>query len=556
MSLPLHTQRYRKVFEVLKRFHCRSLLDAGCSEGGLEHYLLDRCLQHYSLEDITAVDVDMHVLQMACHRRAAIPGGLSQIALLHPCRVTFVCVDLTAVPCSNPSQLSQGTRSSDHDDDDGKEGVQPPSLSHRPCGDGDDDGEGQASSISSYSWGLLPPRGDAIASVEVVEHIPPLHVARYLWSLLVEIGPTLGCRVLILTTPNRDTNVSFFKRNESSLSSFPSTRLRHPDHKFEWTMSEFRDVLDYLFTSPPIKGYWVLDDLFYLGGFLTQGFVVRRRDDPKVFLQSESDIFFRSFSANFPAPNSGPPSTFCEVHQARPASVVGTVILPFMSLMERLEEAIIDGVRYTMREDGGTCASVCGIPLSRLVLAPAVLSILETVSLVAVRMALEGLCGSFAPAAALLLERLAVKTTDSGAAGSEAEVKEDSRRGEDFDKSDERGTFTRSHLCLVRARLDALYCRPSRCAVRKRARQANVSPAAAETDEQLPGPCDECMALLYIAAATSTAVLCKKVQEEAPYSCEVGFESLVRAACMLRLTAADPPDEPRFSQSDRDDYDD
>jgi hypothetical protein len=39
-------------------------------------------------------------------------------------------------------------------------------------------------------------------------------------------------RLVVITTPNREYNVLF--------ENMPEGRLRHPDHRFEWTRDEFR----------------------------------------------------------------------------------------------------------------------------------------------------------------------------------------------------------------------------------------------------------------------------------------------------------------------------
>ena len=74
-----------------------------------------------------------------------------------------------------------------------------------------------------------PRRLDAAALVEVIEHLDPprLHA---LERTVFEFAPP---RAVILTTPNREYNVTW--PNVGAL-----LKLRHPDHRFEWTRSEFR----------------------------------------------------------------------------------------------------------------------------------------------------------------------------------------------------------------------------------------------------------------------------------------------------------------------------
>lgn len=68
---------------------------------------------------------------------------------------------------------------------------------------------------------------DAAALVEVIEHLDqPRLVA--LERVLFEFARP---RHIIITTPNREYNVLF--------STLPPGRLRHSDHRFEWTRAEF-----------------------------------------------------------------------------------------------------------------------------------------------------------------------------------------------------------------------------------------------------------------------------------------------------------------------------
>lgn len=69
---------------------------------------------------------------------------------------------------------------------------------------------------------------DAAAVVEVVEHIDPARLVAFESSLFEFASPNL----LLLTTPNRDYNVRF--------TSLPAGKLRHGDHRFEWSRAEFQ----------------------------------------------------------------------------------------------------------------------------------------------------------------------------------------------------------------------------------------------------------------------------------------------------------------------------
>lgn len=71
---------------------------------------------------------------------------------------------------------------------------------------------------------------DAAAVVEVIEHLDLPRLAAFERALFEFARP----RMVVLTTPNVEYNVKFEKLNES-------TKLRHRDHRFEWTRAEFRD---------------------------------------------------------------------------------------------------------------------------------------------------------------------------------------------------------------------------------------------------------------------------------------------------------------------------
>jgi 3' terminal RNA ribose 2'-O-methyltransferase Hen1 len=68
---------------------------------------------------------------------------------------------------------------------------------------------------------------DAATAVEVIEHLDPPRLAAFERVVFGETKP----RVLIVTTPNVEFNVRF--------ESLPAGRLRHRDHRFEWTRAEF-----------------------------------------------------------------------------------------------------------------------------------------------------------------------------------------------------------------------------------------------------------------------------------------------------------------------------
>ena len=69
---------------------------------------------------------------------------------------------------------------------------------------------------------------DAIALIEVIEHIEPDRLG----ALEEVIFGANKPRAIVVTTPNREYNVMF--------ASLPANALRHTDHRFEWSRSEFQ----------------------------------------------------------------------------------------------------------------------------------------------------------------------------------------------------------------------------------------------------------------------------------------------------------------------------
>jgi 3' terminal RNA ribose 2'-O-methyltransferase Hen1 len=70
---------------------------------------------------------------------------------------------------------------------------------------------------------------DAAAVVEVVEHLDPPRLSSFERALFECARP----RTIVLTTPNREYNVTW--------EAIGLDRLRHPDHRFEWTRPEFQE---------------------------------------------------------------------------------------------------------------------------------------------------------------------------------------------------------------------------------------------------------------------------------------------------------------------------
>jgi 3' terminal RNA ribose 2'-O-methyltransferase Hen1 len=73
---------------------------------------------------------------------------------------------------------------------------------------------------------------DAIAAIEVVEHLDAARLRAFERVVFEFARP----RVVVLTTPNREYNVLFENLGEG--------KLRHGDHRFEWTRAEFRAWAD------------------------------------------------------------------------------------------------------------------------------------------------------------------------------------------------------------------------------------------------------------------------------------------------------------------------
>lgn len=69
---------------------------------------------------------------------------------------------------------------------------------------------------------------DAATVVEVIEHLDPPRLAAFEHVLFEFAKPN----VVILTTPNAEYNVKF--------ENLPAGKLRHKDHRFEWTRAEFQ----------------------------------------------------------------------------------------------------------------------------------------------------------------------------------------------------------------------------------------------------------------------------------------------------------------------------
>jgi 3' terminal RNA ribose 2'-O-methyltransferase Hen1 len=73
---------------------------------------------------------------------------------------------------------------------------------------------------------------DAITLIEVIEHLDPSRLAALERSVFEFAKPGL----VVVTTPNSEYNVRF--------ENLPAGKLRHRDHRFEWTRAEFANWVD------------------------------------------------------------------------------------------------------------------------------------------------------------------------------------------------------------------------------------------------------------------------------------------------------------------------
>ena len=106
---------------------------------------------------------------------------------------------------------------------------------------------------------------DAAAVVEVIEHLDPSRLASFERVVFAHARPTS----VVVTTPNREHNARF--------PTLPAGRMRHRDHRFEWSRAEFRAWAERVAAE---HGYAVR--------FLPIG-----RDDPEVGSPTQMAVFSR-----------------------------------------------------------------------------------------------------------------------------------------------------------------------------------------------------------------------------------------------------------------------
>jgi 3' terminal RNA ribose 2'-O-methyltransferase Hen1 len=80
---------------------------------------------------------------------------------------------------------------------------------------------------------------DAAALVEVIEHLDPPRLRAFEHVIFAHARP----RRIIITTPNREYNARFGDQ----------TRLRHGDHRFEWTRAEGRAWAEHIAATHPYR---------------------------------------------------------------------------------------------------------------------------------------------------------------------------------------------------------------------------------------------------------------------------------------------------------------
>ena len=75
---------------------------------------------------------------------------------------------------------------------------------------------------------------DAAAIVEVIEHLDPSRISSFERVVFEFATP----RTVIITTPNSEYNIHYPNLSEG--------KLRHTDHRFEWTRLEFSNWCDHI----------------------------------------------------------------------------------------------------------------------------------------------------------------------------------------------------------------------------------------------------------------------------------------------------------------------
>ncbi len=77
---------------------------------------------------------------------------------------------------------------------------------------------------------------DGATVVEVIEHLDPSRLSAFEKVVFALARP----KTIVITTPNREYNVKLENLPRNCNGESQSGKLRHPDHRFEWTPSEFQ----------------------------------------------------------------------------------------------------------------------------------------------------------------------------------------------------------------------------------------------------------------------------------------------------------------------------
>jgi 3' terminal RNA ribose 2'-O-methyltransferase Hen1 len=104
---------------------------------------------------------------------------------------------------------------------------------------------------------------DAAAVIEVIEHLDPPRLMAFERVVFEQAQP----QTVVITSPNSEYNVLF--------SALPAGRLRHKDHRFEWTRAEFAS--------------WAIDVAKRFG--YTVRFVPIGPEDPSVGAPTQMGVF-------------------------------------------------------------------------------------------------------------------------------------------------------------------------------------------------------------------------------------------------------------------------
>lgn len=174
---PLASQRRHFVVEQLVRRGIRRVADLGCSDGSTLAYLAERPFGRGGPDHLVGVDIDPKELKRAATRLRCPPLRTAVV----PLTIELYHGDLRRFDPAFASHL----------------------RSHRI---------------------------DAVCALEVIEHIQPEDVPAFIETIF-----SLGVSLVILSTPNFEFNAWFPGDPKGA----GNPKLRHWDHKFEWTRDEF-----------------------------------------------------------------------------------------------------------------------------------------------------------------------------------------------------------------------------------------------------------------------------------------------------------------------------